>query len=95
MTAEGKELERLTEEGNCSMPAFSPDGRKIAFVSTRDGDSNIYLMEANGMNVVKLTRNPPGTANTSPSWLSGALVVNPSDKLPISWGELKRAGNPR
>ena len=93
MTAEGKELERLTEESNSSMPAFSPDGRKIAFVSTRDGDTNIYLMDANGMNVVKLTKSPPGTANTSPSWLSGALAINPNGKLPISWGEIKHNRN--
>ncbi len=95
MTAEGKELERLTEEGNSSMPAFSPDGKKIAFVSARGGDTDIYLMDANGMNVVQLTRSPPGTGNTSPSWLSGGLAVNLKGKLPISWGGLKRTGNPR
>ena len=95
MTAEGKALERLTEESNSSMPAFSPDGRKIAFVSSHRGDSNIYIMDANGMNVVKLTRSPPEIANSSPVWLSGALAVDPNGKLPISWGKLKRSGNPR
>ena len=94
MTAEGKELERLTEESNSSMPAFSPDGRKIAFVSTHDEGTDIFLMDANGMNVVKLTRSAPGTANTSPSWLTGALAVNPKGKLPLSWGVLKRTGSP-
>ena len=95
MTAEGKEIERLTEDSKSSMPAFSPDGRKIAFVSMRDGDMNIFLMEANGMNVVKLTRSPPEIANSSPTWLSGALAVDPNRKLPTSWGGLKRSGNPR
>ena len=94
MTAEGKKLERLTEEGNSSMPTFSPDGRKIAFVSTRDGDKNIYLMDTSGRNVVKLTRSPPGTDNVSPSWPPSALAVEPNGKLPISWGVLKRTGNP-
>ncbi|MDE0300671.1 MAG: hypothetical protein OXN17_18700 [Candidatus Poribacteria bacterium] len=94
MNAEGKELERLTEESNSSMPAFSPDGSKIAFVSMREGGTDIYLMDANGMNAVNLTRSPPGTASTSPSWLPRALAVNPKGKLPISWGVLKRTGHP-
>ena len=94
MTAEGKNLEQLTEEGNNRMPAYSPDGAKIAFVSERGGDFNIYLMDTNGRNVVKLTRTPPGTDNFYPSWLPGALVVNPNGKLPISWGKIKRTGNP-
>ena len=95
MTAEGKEIERLTEDSKSSMPAFSPDGRKIAFVSTRDGDYHIFLMDTNGMNVVKLTRSPPEIANSSPAWLPGALAVDPNRKWPTSWGVLKRSGNPR
>ena len=95
MNAEGNELERLTEESNSSMPAFSPDGSKIAFVSMREGGTDIYLMDANGMNAVNLTRSPPGTANSSPSWLPHALAVTPKEKLPLSWAVLKRTGNPR
>ena len=94
ITAEGKKLEQLTQEGNNWMPAFSPDGRKIAFASSREGDFNIYLMDSNGRNVVKLTRTPPGTENISPSWLPSPLAVNPNGKLPTSWGVLKRTGNP-
>ena len=94
ITAEGKNLERLTEEGNNGMPAYSPDGREIAFVSTRGGDFNIYLMDTNGRNAVKLTRTPPGIDNRSPSWPHGGLAVTQNGKLPISWGVLKQRGNP-
>ena len=94
ITAEGKNLKQLTQGGNNRMPVYVRDGRKIAFVSTRDGDFNIYLMEANGRNAVKLTRTPPGIDNVKPSWLPGPLAVIPNEKLPISWGELKRTGNP-
>jgi dipeptidyl aminopeptidase/acylaminoacyl peptidase len=31
-------------------PAWSPDGRKLAFVSRRDGNSEIYVMNADGGN---------------------------------------------
>jgi Tol biopolymer transport system component len=36
-------------------PAWSADGSRIAFVSNRDGDPDIYLMDADGSNVVQLT----------------------------------------
>ena len=94
ITADGKELEQLTEDGRSRFPAYSPDGAKVAFSSSRDGGGHIYLMEANGRNAVKLTRTPPGTGNGLPSWLPGALAVNPNEKLPTSWGVLKRDGNP-
>jgi Tol biopolymer transport system component len=94
MTAEGKKLEQLTEEGDNTSPVYVRDGTKIAFVSHRDGDYNIYLMDNNGKNSVKLTRTPPGIDNDHPSWSHGGLAVNPSGKLPISWGELKRTRNP-
>ena len=94
MTAEGKNLEQLTEEGNIKLPVYVLDGRKIAFASSRGGDYNIYMMDTNGRNAVKLTRTPPGTDNISPAWLPRALAVNPNGKLSTSWGELKRRGNP-
>ncbi len=95
ITADGKELEQLTEDGRSRSPVYSPDGTRIAYVSRRNGDYHIYLMDTNGRNAVKLTRTPPGRSNVSPSWPHGALAVSPSGKLPISWGVLKRRGNPR
>ena len=95
MTATGKRLERLTKGKDYNgRPAYSPDGTKIGFESTRDGDWNIYLMDTDGGGTVKLTKTPPGTENRFPNWLSGAFAVNPSGKLPLSWGVLKRTGNP-
>ena len=47
-------------------PAWSPDGRKIAFVSGRDGNSNIYVMDADGKNVHQLTDHP--VSDTNPAW---------------------------
>ena len=94
ITADGKELEQLTEDSASWSPAYSPDGTKIAYVSRRDGDSHIYIMDANGRNAVKLTRTPPGIDNDHPSWPHGALAVTARGKLPMSWGELKRPRNP-
>ena len=91
ITADGKELEQLTDgPGDSISPVYSPDGTKIAYVSGRGGDSNIYIMDANGKSAVNLTKTPPGIDNTSPSWPLGALVVTPKGKLPTSWGGVKR-----
>lgn len=53
-------LERRTAragyDAECS---FSPDGRQILFVSDRDGDPDIYVMNADGEQVRQLT-NAPG-----------------------------------
>jgi Tol biopolymer transport system component len=47
-------------------PAWSPDGRRIAFSSGRDGDWDLYVMNADGSDVTRLT-NLPG-AEGDPSW---------------------------
>ncbi len=54
---DGTGMENLTNNPNFSdeRPAISPDGTKIAFTSTRDGDYDIYVMNSNGSGVVQLT----------------------------------------
>jgi Tol biopolymer transport system component len=53
---DGSGQTRLTNyEYDDDFPAWSPDGRKIAFVSWRDGDFEIYVMNADGSDVTRLT----------------------------------------
>src|SRR4029077_7283177 len=50
-----------------SDPAWSPDGKKIAFMSNRDGgDIEIYVMNVDGSQQTRLT-NAPGR-DAHPSW---------------------------
>jgi hypothetical protein len=47
-------------------PAWSPDGAKIAFDSFRDGNWEVYVMNADGTNETNVTQDP-GTQG-DPSW---------------------------
>jgi Tol biopolymer transport system component len=47
-------------------PAWSPDGRKIAFVSDRDGNREIYVGNADGSSPHRLTDNP--AIDQFPAW---------------------------
>ena len=57
----GGEARRLTSgEKTDSDPRFSPDGRRLAFLSNRDGGSQIWTMELSGGDPVKATSFPTG-----------------------------------
>lgn len=49
---------RLTESNGNKEPALSPDGRWIAFTSTRDQNPEVYLMTINGAGEENLTNHP-------------------------------------
>jgi Tol biopolymer transport system component len=50
-------LEEATPAPPCRdmFPQWSPDGERIVFTSDRDGDPEIYLMNADGSDPVRLT----------------------------------------
>jgi Tol biopolymer transport system component len=53
-------------------PAWSPDGKQIAFISARDGANDIYVMQSDGTHVVRLTNALLSLAllpqNIDPAW---------------------------
>ena len=60
-------LLRLTDNSAIDeQPAWSPDGRKIAFQSDVSGDIEIHLMDADGGNIEQLTDSPGD--DWSPTW---------------------------
>jgi len=103
--AQGDHVRRLSEaKGDPSSPAglffqvepaWSPDGSQIAFASTRDGGSHIFVMRADGSGTRRITNE--SAEDNRPSWSAdgatilfareGALFV-----VPAGGGEARRVG---
>jgi Tol biopolymer transport system component/DNA-binding winged helix-turn-helix (wHTH) protein len=62
MDADGGNQRNLTHNPGNDSPAWSADGRRIAFQSARSGATYIYTMNADGSQVTRLT------AGTRPAW---------------------------
>ncbi|MBN1889811.1 MAG: PD40 domain-containing protein [Thermoflexales bacterium] len=72
-------LVRLTDDPAVdSGPAWSPDGKYIAFESNRDGNDEVYVMYADGATPTRLTENP--AADLWPAW--SPLLYAPGASTP-------------
>lgn len=76
-------------------PAWSPDGRKVAFVSRRDGRSHVYVMRADGTGTRRFTSSEPD--DDGPTWSpDGRRIafsrVGDLFAIPSSGGPARRIG---
>jgi len=62
-TAPGSQPRQLTQSGRDTRPQWSPDGKLIAFLSSREGASQVYVMPAQGGNAKKITSLSTGAEN--------------------------------
>jgi TolB protein len=69
MNTDGSEQRKLTRMSNSGgWFSWSPDGRRIAFVSDRDGNDEVYVINVDGRGLRKLTHNPARDGH--PKWSS-------------------------
>jgi TolB protein len=67
VNADGSGLQRLTRDpATDSSPTWSPDGRRLAFVSSRSGNPHIFVMNADGSSPRRITFQ--GNYNQTPRW---------------------------
>ncbi len=72
-------LRRLTQnEGYDAEGAVSPDGSRIVFTSLREGDLDLYLMDADGANVRRLTDRKGYDGGPFFSWDGRSIVFRSS-----------------
>ncbi len=73
------QLTKLTPDTtSASDPAFSPDGARLAFVSQRDGNPEIYVMNADGTGATRITNDPQADGRPSFTPDGQALVFQSS-----------------
>jgi dipeptidyl aminopeptidase/acylaminoacyl peptidase len=62
-TTPGSQPRQLTQSGHDTRPQWSPDGKKISFLSSRDGTTQVYVMAAQGGGAKKITSLSTGADN--------------------------------
>ena len=68
MNADGTHVRQLTHNSSIdAFPTWSPDASQIAFESNRDGNFDIYVMNADGSDQMNLTNDLPGQKE-DPHW---------------------------
>jgi eukaryotic-like serine/threonine-protein kinase len=69
-------LRRLSYGGNYRVPVWSPDSKRIAFQSDREGDMAVFVQPADNTGTVeRLTKPEPGTTHIPESWHPTAGVL--------------------
>lgn len=93
---------QLTSKENASQPAWSPDGKQLAFVRAADGKAQVFLLSMDGGEAIQLTKfkygassprwSPDGkqllfAANVSLKELLKDSILNPGKMVPAWPGE--------
>jgi len=77
---DGQNLERITDNSFWDLyPAWSPDGMRIAFLSKRNNDLDIYMMNADGSDQHMF--HDSGSHDADIDWASDTIVFTSGSKI--------------
>lgn len=69
MNMDGLVIKQITHvPGSDFDPAWSPDGKRIAFTSLRDGNKQIYILDVDSLVVSRITKPDVNIENSQPAW---------------------------
>jgi eukaryotic-like serine/threonine-protein kinase len=75
-TASSPPVVSMSSMRETGMPQLSPDGRRVAFISKRMGETEIWVADPDGSNAVQLTSMRGAPATGYPHWSpDGELIV--------------------
>jgi Tol biopolymer transport system component len=81
---DGSGLEQLTDMGSVFSSIWSPDGTKIAFVSTQNDETNLYMINPDGSELTELT-DVGAKGFACPQWLPNGeqlvVLMAPKDRM--------------
>jgi len=85
------ETRRLTQGGSDGAPVWSPDGKRVAFVSKRADDEahSLYVIAADGGEARRVASAPYGFR--APKWLSNARIAALTQVLWELAGKLEKS----
>jgi TolB protein len=84
MTVDGKNIRRLTTNGYCDAPAWSPRGDRIAFTMRQGkGKFNLYIYELKTNKITRITNNQGD--NENPAWSSDGRFLTFSSSRSGRW----------
>ena len=75
---------RISEDGSDAFPRWSPDGKQIAFQREAEGNVDLYVMNADGSNVRRLT--DAQGPDTLPAWTPDGRAIVFRSARSGSWG---------
>ncbi len=88
--SDGSDSRKLTDDGATEMmPAWSPDGQKIAYVTDKDGQQNVYVMDVASGDVTRLSDHEVGDINPVWSTDGSQILFVAEQDIPLKTGTVQ------